>query len=118
MDKIIAKGLVFEACHGVLAEEKISPQKFIIDLELHKDLKSAGLNDDLTATINYDEVYQVVKRVVTENSYNLIEAIAENIATQLLDLFMVLAVKVIVYKPHAPVKGEFDYFAVEINRKK
>lgn len=118
MDKIIAKGLTFEACHGVLPAEKVTPQKFVIDLELHKELKEAGLSDDLTTTINYAELYQVVKKVVTGKSYALIEALAENIAGQVLDIFMVEEVKVTVYKPHAPVDGDFEYFAVAINRTK
>ncbi len=118
MDKIIAKGLTFEACHGVLPEEKVTPQRFVIDLELHKELKEAGLSDNLTATVNYDEVYQVVKKVVTGNSYALIEALAENIALQVLEIFMVEEVKVTVYKPQAPVRGNFEHFAVEINRTK
>ena len=118
MDKIIAKGLIFEACHGVLPEEQVTPQKFVIDLELHIELQEAGLSDDLTTTINYDAVYQLVKKVVTSKSYALIEALAENIALQVLEIFMVKEVKVTVYKPQAPVRGDFGYFAVEINRTK
>ncbi len=118
MDKIIAKGLAFEACHGVLPAEKLNPQKFIVDLELHKELKLAGQSDDLTQTVSYDEVYHTVRKVVEENSFALIEALAENIANQILADYPLNEVKVTVYKPQAPVNGEFEYFAVEICRSK
>ncbi|HZK44274.1 MAG TPA: dihydroneopterin aldolase [Syntrophomonadaceae bacterium] len=118
MDKIIAKGLVFIACHGVLADEKRLPQKFMVDLELHKDLKKAGKTDDLSYTVNYDEVYHDVKDLIMENSYNLIEALAEHIAIKLLNKYPITAIQVTVYKPNAPIKGKFEYFAVNIYREK
>lgn len=118
MDKIIGKGLSFMACHGVLPEEKVTPQKFIVDLELYKDLRQAGLSDDLSKTINYDEVYQDVKEIVEGNSFDLIEKLAETIADNILNKYPISAIKVIVYKPNAPVNGEFEYFAVDIYRQK
>lgn len=118
MDKIIAKGLVFMACHGVLPEEKVTPQKFIVDLELYKDLKLAGQTDNLTNTVSYDEVYHDVRKIVEENSFNLIESLAENIAEKILNKFPITSIKVTLYKPNAPVNGSFDYFAVDIYRQK
>ena len=117
MDKIIARGLTFRACHGVGAQEKLVPQTFRIDLELGLDLQTAGIIDDLASTVNYDSVYHVVESIVLVRSYNLIEALAEDIAATLLAKFARLkTVQVTVYKPEAPVQGEFEYFAVQINR--
>lgn len=116
MDKIIAKGLKFTAYHGALPQEKLHPQPFIIDLELTVDLRAAGKSDHLIDTINYAEVYEIVKKIVLEKSYNLIEALAENIAAALLKNLPLKEVKVKICKPEAPINGEFDYFAVEISR--
>jgi dihydroneopterin aldolase len=116
MDKIIAKGLTFKGYHGVLPQEKELPQKFIVDLNLFLDLRPAGIEDDLQKTVNYDEVYKQVKRIVEKETYNLIEALAENIAASLLLRFPLERVEVTVYKPEAPVDGEFDYFGVNIVR--
>ncbi|HZJ84197.1 MAG TPA: dihydroneopterin aldolase [Syntrophomonadaceae bacterium] len=117
MDKILIKGLEFVACHGVMPEEKVIAQKFIIDLELHKDLTLAGQTDDLSNTINYVHIYEEVKDIVENNSFNLIEKMAEHIAQVILEKHLIEAIKVVVYKPNAPIKGRFDYFAVEIFRK-
>jgi dihydroneopterin aldolase len=117
MDKIIARGLTFQACHGVAAQEKTTPQTFRVDLELGLDLLAAGITDDLASTVNYDRVYHWVEEIVTQRSYNLIEALAEEIAATLLARFARLqTVQVTVYKPEAPVQGEFEYFAVQISR--
>lgn len=116
MDKIIARSLKFTAYHGALPQEKLHPQPFIVDLEMNVDLSAAGKSDYLLDTINYAEVYEVVKKIVLGKSYNLIEALAENIATAVLKNFPVKEVKVKVYKPKAPINGDFDYFAVEISR--
>lgn len=116
MDKIIAKGLSFSGCHGILPAEKATPQPFIVDLELWLDLHPAALNDDINMTVNYDQLFHVVGRIVEEKSFNLIETLAETIAGQILKNYPVEAVEITVYKPQAPVTGEFEYFAAKIIR--
>jgi dihydroneopterin aldolase len=116
MDKIIACGMTFMGCHGVLPQEKDHPQPFGVDLEMYLDLRPAGQQDDLNLTVNYAQVFAQVQKIVEEESYNLIEALAENIAASLLYRFPLTGVKVTVYKPQAPVQGKFKYFAVTIER--
>jgi len=116
MDSIIARGLSFKACHGVLDQEKKIPQLFQVDLQLFLDLRAAGRQDDLRFTVDYDQVYQLVRDIVEGPSCNLIEAVAEKIAQTLLAKFPLRAVEVTVYKPNAPIIGEFQYFAAKIRR--
>jgi len=118
MDSIIAKGLTFTACHGVLPQEKTCAQQFVVDLILYLDLKAAGLHDDLKYSVDYSEVYEVVKNIVEGPTCNLLEALAEKIAQTLLKKFPIAEVEITLYKPQAPVKGKFDYFAVKIRRSK
>lgn len=117
MDSIIARGMTFQGCHGVLAQEKSTPQTFQVDLEIFLDLQVAGKSDDLQKTINYDQVFHLVEKIVVEESYDLIEALAEQIAQRLLSVFALIdSLEVTVYKPQAPVQGDFAYFAVKIKR--
>lgn len=118
MDCIIARGMKFRACHGVLASEKISPQPFEVDLELYLDLQEAGRQDDLSLSVDYDLVYHTVNEIMTGPSCDLLETLAEKIARTLLRKFPFAEVAVTVYKPEAPVEGEFDYFAVHIRRQR
>lgn len=117
MDKIIMKHLGFYGYHGVLAEENTLGQKFFIDVELYVDLKKAGLSDNVNDTVSYAEVYEIIKDIVENKRYHLIEALAENIANTVLDTFETIdEILVKISKPEAPVKGIFDYFAIEIRR--
>lgn len=116
MDKLIAKGLSYSGCHGVLLEEKTTPQPFVIDLELWLDLHGAALYDDINRTVNYDHLHRDVGKIVEENCFNLIETLAETIAGQILANYPVKAVEITVYKPKAPVQGDFKYFAVKMIR--
>lgn len=119
MDKIIMKNLAFYGYHGVLSEENILGQKFYIDIEMICDLKKAGKTDNVDDTVNYAEVFSNVKYIVENKKFKLIEALAEDIAENiLLEHEKVKEVCITVRKPEAPVNGIYDYFGVEIRRKR
>lgn len=105
-DWIRLNGMAFYGYHGVLAEERILGQRFVVDVELRCDLRQAGRTDDLGSTVNYVDVYRAVEEVVTGPPYSLIEAVAERIAARLLDEFHRLeSVLVCVRKPQVPLAG-------------
>lgn len=117
MDKILMSNLGFYGYHGLLKEESVLGQKFFIDIELYLSTKEAGLTDDMYKSVSYADVYEVVKDIVENKRYNLLEALAENISIKVLEQFqLVNGVMVRVRKPEAPVNGIFDYFGVEIRR--
>ncbi len=117
MDKILLNNLGFYGYHGVLKEESILGQKFFIDMELYLDTNEAGLTDDMNKSVSYADVYEVVKEITEKRRFNLIEALAENIAKEVLEKFnLINEVMVRVKKPEAPVNGIYDYFGVEIRR--
>ena len=57
-DRVLLRGLLFHAHHGVLPEERTLGQKFEVDLALSVDLRAAGASDALQDTISYAEVYE------------------------------------------------------------
>ena len=60
-----------------------------------------------------------VKEIVENKRFNLLEALAENIASEVLEKFdLIKGIMVRVKKPEAPVPGIYDYFGVEIKRTK
>lgn len=116
-DKIIMQDMKFYGYHGVLDFETRDGQDFIVSVELSLDLGRAGQSDDLTETINYAEVYELVKGHVEGKPYQLIESLAENIARGILNFDgRIVGVKVRLEKPQAPIEGDFAYMAVEIIR--
>ncbi|MFZ5353434.1 MAG: dihydroneopterin aldolase [Bacillota bacterium] len=119
MDKITMKDMVFFGYHGVLTEENKLGQRFIVSVELLTDLKKAGNTDSVTDTVNYAEVYAMVKAIVEKKCFKLLEALAENIAQSIIEGYEnVLEVIVNIKKPNAPISGIFEYFGVEIRRKR
>ena len=105
MDKITVKDLEVFANHGVYEQENFLGQKFVISAVLHTDTRMAGLTDNLENSINYGEVSHLIKKVVEENTWNLIEKIAEEVAHTILVTYsnLVKQVDITVKKPWAPI---------------
>ena len=119
MDKIILKNMIFFGYHGVLEEENRLGQRFVVNIELITDLRRAGRCDNFEYAINYGDVYKIVKEIMENERYKLLEALAEAIAEDILSKYIdVHEIVLEVRKPEAPVNGIFDYFAVEIRRKR
>jgi len=119
LDKIIIKGLKVFAYHGVNPEEKRDGQAFELDVTLSLPLLHAGQTDALNNTVSYAKATKTILRVMTEASYDLLERAAHRVAEQLLmEYHDVEQVEILLKKPQAPVKADFDYMAVMISRKR
>lgn len=98
-------------------EERTLGQKFVIDVDAWMDLREAGKSDRLSDTISYTEIYRIVKEVVEGPPHNLLESVAQLIASTTLKNYpQISAVSVKVGKPHVAVHGPLDYLGVEIFR--
>ena len=119
MDKIIINGLEVYAYHGVNPEEKADGQNFIINAELFVDLSAPCETDELNDTVNYSKVIKLITRIMTSEKYNLIEHAAQKTADGLLAEFdRIQKVKLTLKKPDAPIKADFNFVAVEIERER
>ncbi len=117
MDEIHINNLLFYGYHGVFLEEEKLGQKFYVNLILYVNTKKAGLSDDLKDTIDYKKIYDLVRYLVEEKKFKLIEALAENIAKIILDNFdLIKKIQVEVKKPQAPIQGHCDFVSVKIIR--
>ncbi len=116
MDKIIFEKMQFYAYHGVFEEEMRLGQKFEVDVEMFLDLLKAGQSDCIEDTVNYAAVYELVKELVTGTKKKLLEALAEEIAKQILLLFPLKEIIVRVKKLHPPIAGHIQSISVEIKR--
>ena len=109
MNAITIKGLKVEARHGVLPQEKTTPQPFIFDIKIEGDFSLAEKTDDLNYTVNYAEVCAEVTKFCKDNTFNLIEKLAYGAAYLITEKYeKVSAVEVTVHKPQAPVNLPFD----------
>ena len=116
-DRIALANMVFQARHGVNDWEKAQPQRFEVDVELVLDVQPAGLEDDLGRTVDYRGIYDTTRQVVESTTFNLIEALAEAIAHEVLGGHQLVdEVVVRVRKPEVRLGGPLDHASVEIRR--
>ena len=116
-DLIEIKGIKSFGYHGVLESEKITGQDFYVDVVLELDLSRASVTDDVSDTINYAEVTDLVVAQITGDPVSLIEKLAGNIADRIKATYpQAAAVSVTVHKPQAPVNAQVKDISVTINR--
>ena len=117
-DRIFLEGMLFQGTHGVFAEEQVTPQPFEVDVELTLNLQPAGLADELASTIDYGAVYDACRQIVESTRFNLIEALAEAIAHELLAGYPAEEVFVRIRKPAVKLSGPFRTAGVSIRRRR
>ena len=106
---------VFYAYHGVLTDEQNLGGKFDVDVDLHCDLTRGAKSDHLQDTVNYERVYDCIRRLVLDKKHLLLESLASSIGKGILKNFSkVNSVTIRVRKPGAPVRGVIDHVEVEL----
>ncbi|MEJ0032338.1 MAG: dihydroneopterin aldolase [Bacteroidota bacterium] len=59
--KVILEGLEFHAYHGVYPHERSSGNKFEVDIEVETRFSASAFHDDLSGTLDYEDLYKVIK---------------------------------------------------------
>jgi dihydroneopterin aldolase len=118
-DTLTLSRMHFHGRHGVLPEEMAREQDFEVTVQLELPLAEAGRTDDLTRTVDYRAVHEVVRTVMTGPPRRLVEALAEAMAAELLRKFPpVQAVEVEVVKLKPPVDFTSAGLAVRLRRRR
>lgn len=105
------------AHHGVFPEETRLGQKFFVNAVLQCDTQKAGRADALELSTDYGAVCSMIHTFLQENTYQLLEAAAENLAEKLLLSFPLLhGVTLEIRKPSAPIPFSFASVSVKISR--
>lgn len=115
-DRISLTGITGFGHHGALPHERDLGQTFVVDVSLFLDLGPAGETDALSRTVDYGHLSQRVHEAVTSDPVDLIETLAERIASLCLEEPLVDRVTVTVHKPQAPVPVTLTDVAVTIER--
>ena len=111
------KNAVFYAYHGALKEEQYIGGKFEADVDIYTDFSEAAAGDDLSKTINYDEVYKFINKIVHEKNYYLIEALATVIADEIMKKFDRIDKLIVkVRKRSVPVGGVIDFVEAVVEK--
>jgi FolB domain-containing protein len=113
MDHIIIRDLEVQYRVGVPEDERATPQRLLLSLDLEADLSRAGVSDDIGHTIDYQAVTRQLLAFGNGRSWRLIEKLAVDIAESILTEFGAKSVEVEVRKFIIP---ETRYVAVRVSR--
>ena len=112
VSEIVLTGMEFYALHGCFAEEKIIGTRFKVDLKLTTDILEAATNDDLKKTINYQSVYQDIKKIMN-HPVNILETICLQILQMIQNQYpTVIHAEVTVYKLNPSIGGKVHSVSV------
>jgi len=117
MDCIRVKNLKIYAYHGVNEFEKNNGQYFLIDIDAFLDLYLPCQSDSVDDTVSYARIIKTVKKEFLSSKDDLIEHAAQRICDALFVAFPRIEKLIVeVKKPDAPIKEEFGYVSVRIER--
>ncbi|MGH8369659.1 MAG: dihydroneopterin aldolase [Gammaproteobacteria bacterium] len=101
MDIVFIRELRIDTVVGVYDWERRIRQTVILDLDMGTDIRRAAASDKIDDTLDYKTVAKRVSQYVSEQEFQLVETLAENIAAIVLKEFKVSWVKVTLHKPGA-----------------
>lgn len=109
------KDIRFKGYYGVLPQEKVVGNDYIINLSIAIDLSKAIESDNLNDTISYAEVFDIVKKT-TQVKCDLIEKVAGNIAKELFKAFEnINELKISITKQNPPMGADCSGASVELH---
>jgi len=114
MNKILVEGIKLYAYHGCLEEEAMIGGEYIVNIILETDFTEAAQTDNLSKTIDYVIVYNIVKTQMAIRS-KLIEHVAKRILNELKKEFPALKkTEVQVTKINPPMNGHVERVSVVV----
>jgi dihydroneopterin aldolase len=114
MHLITVEGINVYAYHGCLEEEGKIGGNYRVDVYMKTNFAEAALLDDLSKTIDYVEVYDIVKAEMAIRS-KLIEHVGQRIMDRLQQRIKNLkSCRVRVTKYNPPMNGDIEKVSIEI----
>ncbi len=112
--EILVEGMEFFAYHGFYHEEELIGCKYTVDLRLTLPLDEPGTSDNLAHTVNYEEVYTLVRKEMEINS-KLIEHVAQRIMSALWARYPQLQhIDLNLYKYNPPLGGQVGRVGIHL----
>lgn len=115
-DRITLTGLRVRGHHGVYEHERRDGQDFLVDITVWIDLVRAAESDDIADTVHYGELAERAAAIVGGKPRNLIEAVAAEVADEVMRDERAHAVEVTIHKPQAPIPLTFQDVSVTARR--
>ncbi len=116
MGLIEIEGMHFYAWHGHFEVEQAVGNEFLVDVSIETDCEAAAASDNLEDALNYQAVYNLVKKEMQITS-KLLEHVAGRILDALYHEFSVIEkVKIKISKINPPMGGQIEKASVTLIR--
>ncbi len=115
-DTIRIHDLVIRTRIGVSDEERALSRPLIVNVAMKVDTRAAGASDDLTDTIDYGAAGRRIAEMAEGREFHLIEHVAEEVASLVLQEFGPKTVNVEIIKEAPPVEEDVRAVSVSIER--
>lgn len=104
----------FYAYHGVMLQERVVGNTFLVNLVVEVDIVAASESDKLEDTLNYADIFEVVKKEMAIPS-NLLEHVAGRIIQSLHAKFSTIRkIEISVTKKNPPINGLMNGIGVRL----
>lgn len=111
---ILLRKLKFYSYIGVMPQENIIGAYFIVDIELTTCFRKAMTDDDLNGTVNYADVYNEVKEIMS-GKHKLLEHAAYSISAALFRKFQEISnISITIIKENPPVGADCEGMGVSL----
>lgn len=111
-------GAEFFAYHGFYPEEQKIGCRFIVDIEVEFDQPGNLNEDDLTNTVNYEKLYDIIWEIMKVPK-KLLETVAQAIIDEVKQQYdFVDTINLTLKKTNPPLGAKVAYSAVSLNYKK
>lgn len=94
---VFVRDLELDALIGIYDQEKLKPQKIIVNIDL--SVTEGSGDDDISHVVSYEIVVKKVEAIIAAGHINLVETLCEKIAESCLRDHRVMAARVRVEKP-------------------
>ena len=101
MDKVFIENLEIETIIGIFGWEREVKQIVRISLEMSFDISKAGKSDKIDDALDYKKIGKSIVNLVENSSFFLVEKMAEEIASLVLNNKQIEEIKLRVEKPGA-----------------
>lgn len=114
LTRISVTNAEFYGYHGVREEERSLGGRYQVDIDVWCDTVKAVVSDDISDSVNYEELLYIANEVMTGEPCELIETLAHDIGSGVMDKFtQVRQATIRVRKLSVPIQAVFEYVETE-----
>ena len=115
MSKIYVNNAWFYSFHGCLHEESVIGAEYLVNVMVETNTDVAEKNDDLNSTVDYVDIYNVIKAEMDKPS-KLLESVMDRMIVSIKGISSnITVVDVSIKKLSPPIGGNVD--SVELRKK-